>query len=360
MLFRSKFLPYDFATDLKSRYGDLVEFVRKEDLDSLGINDVAQMRMTESKLMDARRMFRMLTHEGQSNVEMPLTFLQKGKEVVKQVGPPAVAYAVAGPEAAALTALAQKTPAVIRMLRGQPVQSPGTTTLNQALARTISEYMPYAEPAQFPAWNFGASVTKGVLPQQVQQGRVIVPPAPSQAPSTSQEKFSPYKGRTDWQSIDMIDPNDQRWRVPANQVHEKVQNGWTEGWQSEAGVANLGRPEAPAPDIPTVKSGYSSKQAAEVRRQTDNPNVVPASAISFGGHTAQKILPATAQAGLRMGNVMGDLPTLRQTYPQFPSPSGGRFAVTLADGETVVKYATKAEQQLAQNLVDQFKREYKQ
>ena len=148
-------------------------------LDSLGINDVAQMRMTESKLMDARRMFRMLTHEGQSNVEMPLTFLQKGKEVVKQVGPPAVAYAVAGPEAAALTALAQKTPAVIRMLRGQPVQSPGTTTLNQALARTISEYMPYAEPAQFPAWNFGASVTKGVLPQQVHQGRVIVPPAPS-------------------------------------------------------------------------------------------------------------------------------------------------------------------------------------
>jgi hypothetical protein len=297
---------------------------------------VRETRQLIGNAIDVRNVFQDMIHMGEVGVGQPSA-------------PRRLMATGVGASIGALPGLVTRDPIVAQIgatgggIVGSQIARPPTVNvlIDQAFSRPIqrpSAPAPFAEP------------------------RRLNPPAPDMEGTTSTEKWSPWKNITAETLIDMIDPKGQPMRVPANQVHALIQEGWT-GPQtpSEIGVAELGRSkvEAPPPNIPPVTGGYGSAQARELGAQTRVPGgPFEPSAMTFGGRTAERVLPPTAEAGIRLGNIKGDYATMKLAYPDMPSASSnGRFKVTLPSGD-VVRFSTKNAQQAAQQLVDQFIREF--
>lgn len=296
-------------------------------LDSLGITDVAEMRMLESKFMDARRMFRSLTNKGESKVVVPPTPGQRTVAAAK-VATPALIATAAGSPSLGVGVGGSLALAFRRQLTGEP----GETTLNKALASAMKAYLPQAESAVFPSWEFGASVPRGYLPKEAATERVIVPPAPPDASGAI--------------------PFDYTAGAPSGTFTRQ-------GYAVSEKATPLPRAKAPAPWASPSGEGRTSVELRELGAQTRVPGgPFEASPMTYGGRTAEGVLPETAEAGIRLGNIRGDYATMKQAYPDMPKPSAnGRFTVTLPSGDKV-KYSTKNQANAAQQWVDRFIREY--
>ena len=174
--------------------------------------------------------------------------------------------------------------------------------------------------------------------------------------------FRSWKGVTAETLIDMIDPNGQPKRVPANQVHDMIQQGWT-GPQvpSEIGGVELGRPKAPPPNMPTkVESGHGTPQARELGAQTRVPGgQFEPSPLTFGGRTAEPGVPFTTAAGERLGGpVVGSYDTIKVRYPDMPTPKlGGKYPVQFPDGSTKT-FSNASAAKTARELVARWTQEF--